>query len=619
MIKIMFDNTKYSNKPDINEVKKLQNRLQQTEMEIKNLANNLAQGCTFKPAYLNGRKSNDFMSQQLFALDFDNNSDVETELNRCKELNIIPCFGYTTFSHTELKNKFRLVFCNDEIITDIDERNKLQKSLILAFDNCDKQTMDASRIFFGGRELICKNYNSVIKGSEVVAKYYNKKEIKNKPNTSNQINTNTNMNIEAIKNMNVNVLTQLIDLRKGVRNKELNKPSLYSTPKTPLVFSCQQDLYDFINNIDISEYLGLTIGENFNCILPKHQDNNPSARIFISDDGTPLYYCHGCGKTRTIISITEELARCKRSESIEFIKCIYNLELKESEWTIRQKQLMLDSANYLDSDEFKMNFPYLSSLIRTRKPHIKSILLHFTNYINESITHNDKPLFYASYKTLMNVCGINPNKPNTLSQSLTLFALLNMIEKVSLEDIPENELKKAKHISAKYNFKKLTNFYSFSEYGILQLEDSEELAQELKDKNVTLKGISREYILRTFGEEKANKVYPQYIQANANGVSKISELRTEEIVKYIIFFISNQGYTTEKDVIKMYSKEQNVKEDTVKTQLKRSIQEILEGNDLIRVRANKQLKEYFRISSNGYPFLILKNEDYIKFVEGCEK
>ena len=44
----------------------------------------------------------------------------------------------------------------------------------------------------------------------------------------------------------------------------------------------------------------------------------------------------------------------------------------------------------------------------------------------------------------MNVCGINPNKPNTLSQSLTLFALLNMIEKVSLEDIPENELKKAK-------------------------------------------------------------------------------------------------------------------------------------------------------------------------------
>lgn len=114
----------------------------------------MASGCTFKPAYLNGTKSIDFISQELFGLDFDKNTTIEIELNRCKELNIMPVFAYTTFSHKPEHHKFRLIFRNKDIVCDIEKRNKLQRSLMAAFKNCDEACKDGSRMFFGGRSLI---------------------------------------------------------------------------------------------------------------------------------------------------------------------------------------------------------------------------------------------------------------------------------------------------------------------------------------------------------------------------------------------------------------------------------------------------------------------------------
>ena len=56
--------------------------------------------------------------------------------------------------------------------------------------------------------------------------------------------------------------------------------------------------------------------------------------------------------------------------------------------------------------------------------------------------------------------------------------------------------------------------------------------------------------------------------------------------------INNKSYVSENIIIDIYRKNHNYKvsEKVIKTQIKRSIQEILDGYDLIRVRANKQIK-----------------------------
>ena len=47
-------------------------------------------------------------------LDFDHNTTIQKELQVCNTLNIVPVFGYTSFSHSEEEHRFRLAFVTDE-------------------------------------------------------------------------------------------------------------------------------------------------------------------------------------------------------------------------------------------------------------------------------------------------------------------------------------------------------------------------------------------------------------------------------------------------------------------------------------------------------------------------
>src|SRR5699024_10432542 len=183
--------------------------------------------------------------------DFDHNTTIQKELQECKRLNIIPVFGYTSFSHTEEEHRFRLAFVTDEVITDIDKRNKLQITLINIFENSDKVTYDPTRIFYGGKgkEPIEPNYDARINADEIINKYYKEEYDVSKPikkfkrtNTHKTIKTPLTDdyidNINAIKSLNVEKLQSLItvDRKKTV--------------------SSEKEIYDFINDIDLEDFLG---------------------------------------------------------------------------------------------------------------------------------------------------------------------------------------------------------------------------------------------------------------------------------------------------------------------------------------------------------------------------
>ena len=387
-------------------------------------------------------------------------------------------------------------------------------------------------------------------------------------------------------------------LLESTPNKEDIIPSSIRGNFQLHTFQNEADLYKFINSIDLSEYLG--IYGYVKCILPEHEDTDPSAHIYTTDDGTQVYKCFGCGKVRTIIGITEKLAQCKKSQAIEFIKSVYNLKLEKSDWVKQQQQMLIDNANYLDSEEFDLQFPTLSKLIRTRKVHIQKMLIHFTQYINDNMKNEKQIYFFESYKNLLNVCGIRPDSHKILAQSLTLFSLLNMIEKLPAESIPKKELNKAKHIAAKYGLKKLTNFYSFSEYGVLQFENSEEIAKTLKENHVTLKGLSREYVLRTFGQDIANKVYPQFRFENSKGTSEKSDNATLELMNKLCNIINEKGYCLESDIRGKGQTE---------LQWKRSIQQILSVGKFQKVKASKRNKEQYNIpDSVNYQSYVIVNK-----------
>ena len=604
LVKCMVDKKTFSKKPNGDESKGIQFRLTQTEIEIEELANLLSNGATFKPALLKGRKSIDWISQQIFALDFDKDTTIEKELNNCRDLNILPVFGYKTFSYTQYKEKFRLVFCSNIVITNVDIRNKFQKLLIELFPNSDSVTFDPTRLFFGGKELINCDYNNRININNIMVKYKDKLDnIINKSDSSSVslINTNTinSFSISIRKPQTPSPSRVLEDFShiNAIKNLDyILMKNLLRINGDKIICTNKQEVYDYINGIDLCEFTN--IHSMVNCILPNHQDDTPSAHIYTTDSGTQIYKCFGCDAKYTIISLVEKLAKCKRIKAIEFIKKIYNIELQQTEWQKQQLEILDTNIELLLSEEFKEIYPQLHSLIRTRKNNIIA-LNNFAkmNIKDEDFCVEENPLFFASLTKIMDVFG-SKDRTKT-SQSITLFALLSLLNKIPHDNLPEEIHNKAKHIAAKYNLTKLVNFYSIEQYGVNSLEESNKIAKILKDNNISLRGISREYLLRTFGIELTNKIYPQYVYKNKLGTSEQSNEETNKIANYILETIEKNGYILEKEL-----KVNNITE----LQWKRSIQEILDGYGLIKITANKEIKLKYNINvaERSYPKIIVK-------------
>ena len=374
------------------------------------------------------------------------------------------------------------------------------------------------------------------------------------------------------------------------------------------VFKCRQDLYDYIMyEIDLFEFLGVGSG-HFRCVLPGHTDLSPSANVFLTKDNRFMYKCFGCERSRSIIGIVEELAKCSRYEAMNFIKAVYNLELIESNWTVQQQQILIDAINYLDTDEFKETFPDLDRRISRWKQKLKSILMSFIPLINEDLQIDGKPLFYASYTQLQTVTDTRSREQ--MSRMLTQLAALKLLNKPSDDEIPEATLQKSKTIAKEHGFRKHVSYYVVGDYGVNGLSQSEEMAKLLKANNVRAMGVSRELFIRTFGDKTegidVDKLFPQFQYENKRGTSKRSDKLTLEISMLIVDRIERQGYTTEKEVVETMSGD--YKESTIDRQLKKCLQEVMDTYGLERVRADKTLKEKYQIDSKGFPFIIRQME-----------
>ena len=142
------------------------------------------------------------------------------------------------------------------------------------------------------------------------------------------------------------------------------------------------------------------------------------------------------------------------------------------------------------------------------------------------------------------------------------------------------------------------NFYTIPDYGIVSLSKREQRAEVLIENHMSLRGLCREYVLRTFGVSVANEIYPQFSFENQKGTSNTSDYATLSITKNILNHIQKRGYILEKDINNKYTGRQ----------WKVSIQEILDLYGLQRVRLNKNLKEQFNIKSKGYGYVIIPSQ-----------
>jgi hypothetical protein len=420
-------------------------------------------------------------------------------------------------------------------------------------------------------------------------------------------------NIRAIKKRDVNYLRNVIQPQH-------------------MVFSTYNDIYNYLKKQDLTEFLDLPL--RFNCIF--HEDNNPSANIYIDNETEYWWYkCFSpkCGKVRDIISIVEYYQKCTTPQALKFLKDVYDIEYIESDWQRTQKAILEENKRLLrDTERFKLIAPETYNRIKNHIQDLYIINDIAKDYIFDKkySTNDDKALFWSSLKKIANLC--NKKTKQSIGDYIGLFTYLGLLEKLYEENIPKEIYDVAKeyanivknkiieNVKNKGNYTDdeinkieeelkipTVNFYNVPSYSENTLTFSEQKSLEFKEKGFTMRGWSREMILRSLGEDEANRVFPQM---KGTEISQLNDNTTYEIEQVLLKLIEENGYTTEKEVIDnshLNFKNKYIEKEYKQTQFKKAIPEIIDKYDLKRVRVDKLLKEKYKIKGNGYPFIIIKN------------
>ena len=114
---------------------------------------------SFTPSVLiGGHKNENWVSQQMFALDFDNGLDPLDFIKRLKDIQMdLPNILYSSFSDQPDKRKFRAIWVLDEAVIDYNHAKMIREGLLCIFPEADKSCKDAARMFYPGKKLLYFN------------------------------------------------------------------------------------------------------------------------------------------------------------------------------------------------------------------------------------------------------------------------------------------------------------------------------------------------------------------------------------------------------------------------------------------------------------------------------
>ena len=622
-IKCMYFDHRFKEKPQGKQCGWVQKSLTQVNISIDNLADALVYGASFKPGVLQGgNKAENWTEQQLFGLDFDDGTRIEEAYNKVILLGIKPCFMYTTFSHKEEHHKFRMIFCNDTVITDGNTRDKLQATLMGIIGGIDEVCFNRDRLFFGGKghTILYPDYDTRINAESIIGKYWNDdfeqyisnskpKSKKKKDNTAAYINnkdTDTVKEHNTYENLNVKAIKE--------HDSEYLRTVL---AHDPIEFENKNEFWDYIySELDIAELIDAGTPKSFCCVL--HDDNNPSANIFTTQNGVQKYRCCSENLTLNIKQLTELLGNFKSEyKAIQFIMDIYNLSIKESQWSIEQRENIDMMISNITLNKFKELCPQADKNIKYAKDTFLMMLsIARNNVYSEKFSNNDGEIvFFVTNKKLAEYLGKgnSQKKIDKVSKYIKMLIYHDLIRILDDKDIPKELLFKAiKYSGTDKRAGNHVSFYAIPSWVIQQLSNIENNGVRWKEKGYRIAGISFDMFYRSEGFDVAASLYPQYKKKkNEYGeivnrtTTKASDERTLKISEVILQCIQRKGYCTEKEAV--YILGNKYRYEVTETQIKRCLNEIMDSYGLKKVKANKVLKEQYHINSKGYPNIIIED------------
>ena len=613
---------RYHAKPDKRETARIQkyNCLKPSKVELSELIALIEQGCTFRPCAVNGSGDRGFISGQLVGIDIDNEVKktplspdrqlkLEDAIAESKEQGFYPVFAYRTFSAKPLHDKFRIVFCLDRAVTDPHQWKHVYGKLAAVFGTYpDPACKNPSRVFFGtDKKADYTDLEARVDTRSLLSDYV--------PPTERKLVKRANTGLQkADREGGLSA-----DVVGAIQHRDADFIRTAFGRSTPVYFNTRAEMFEYLyTQISLADLLNVSEGEAFSCIIPEHEDSDPSASVFRAENGTWLYKCQSAencptqGRPLTIKQLCEFVGDFRsEAQCIEFLKRCFNLVLVETEFTRQQKEnvdAIITAVTGTDPLSFSVLCPTADHNIRFSRTLYISVLCYARDHIQPDAEGEGNFCFYMPVRSLVKRPDV-PRSIDKVDKKLKLFIYHGLLEIVPFEELPKDVQKslKAKQTNG-YNTCQYYRIPSWVAPHLLRIESQ---AKQWKAAGYRESGICYEAFYRAEGEAVANRLYPQ---RKYKKLSAEADTRHEFLVGILLDMVQAKGYATEKEVsakLKTALKDRGYTYSSyyADRQVKCSIAEACDSYGLKKARCNAGLKERFGISGTGYPTIIFMDEE----------
>ena len=498
------------------------------------------------------------------------------------EAQLRPFMLYETFSSKTEHQRFRVLYKFNRTITDSEEMEKLYNYVWSLFPTVDLDySVDHSKILYGGKKVVFFNNetNEVPDLSNV--SILKKKAVKAAPKQTTATHTK-HITKEEIK-------ANLEALRAKYEGQVMNAKEINE-------------------NIKLTDLLCVSLGERFRCILPNHDDKNPSARI-IEDKNNPkeqVYICTCNASGNRVINIWAKLFNVSNTVAFKEISSILGT-LMNSEYQKKAKDFidtLYDNYDVLMDDEVKR------ILDKKRLTHIYLLFLRIARskaVAPISKNENDIAVYVSNEFIKDRMVKEKIAGARDINKKINELCRLGIIKKLTDSEIKPASLAESKK-DAKYNH--------IDYYCILDL--TEDRINFIKDTVAHDKEVGyRQYGTNT--QRQINACGHDHIRGNVHTQAYRKKEDQSVITAVNTLIESGTGYFSEDDVSKlMRQKNHKLVKKVAEQRILDFMPSVVEDLGLKRIRVNKKTRKTFNIdkkyASNSIIYIVSKSED-IEYLE----
>ncbi|MDP9726944.1 hypothetical protein J2W44_006100, partial [Priestia aryabhattai] len=310
-------------------------------------------------------------------------------------------------------------------------------------------------------------------------------------------------------------------------NIKFKKPSIPFAEHTPISFNL---FVDEVRKRPFTDFIESPAMEMGTLCCPFHNDTNPSASVFITEEGTYGFKCFSCeADFKDIIGIYQQTYDSTHVDSVRALASIAGYEIVTTPFEEQQYRKYRINRRFLIKENIEMYYPNLWFWINPdgRYKNLMNILDFMNSYAETSFQkdeyqYNGEQTFFIAYHEVKRRVG---NTLKTVFRAIKFFNILGLVDNIE-HSVIHAELKKKseeERLKGMWKEKQLReqqgkpfdeskyreiNYYSVPVWQD-RMDEIEKMARKLRDCGFSFgKDISKKDIALILGDDIANKVYP---------------------------------------------------------------------------------------------------------------